>query len=93
MLRVALSALGLADTQRDVTLAGDRPGLIYADREGELDRAASEIRQEDPNRTDPGFNDWLNKALHETYDAVAQEPLPSDFDALISRLEKLPPDA
>ena len=89
MLRVALSALGLNHPAQDVTLDFDRPGRAYMHR----DRDPEELHRRADREADPGFTDWLGKTLHETYDPVTREPLPSDFALLIRHLERQKPNA
>ena len=78
MLRVALSILGLHNAAQD--LDGDRPGRAF--------RGRSTVVRPPARNNDPRFADWLGQALHQTFDPVAQEPLPRDLVSLISRLEK-----
>ena len=83
MLRVALSGLRLNHPSQDMTLDGDRPGRAYMHRDPEA------LYRQPAIEADPEFADWLGKTLHETYDRVAQKPLPRELAALIRHLEQL----
>jgi len=89
VLRVALSALGLNLPPRDSTLDGDRPGRAYLSKK----EAPQELHRQADREADPAFTDWLGKTLHEVYDPVAREPLPSEFATLIRHLEQARPEA
>ena len=59
-----------------------------------MHRGSQELHRQPATEVDPGFTDWLGKTLHDTYDAVTQEPLPRDLAVLIRHLEQLQaPDA
>lgn len=37
--------------------------------------------------TDPRFDRWLSRRLHEAYDGVLREQLPSDLEQLVRKLD------
>jgi hypothetical protein len=38
-----------------------------------------------PERSDTAFDKWLNRALHQLYDDVANEPVPDELLKLIEK--------
>ena len=80
---------GLYRTSAEETLDGDVPGQGFENRK---DRdALPTLRQRNRRGTDPTFTAWVGQTLHETYDAVSEEPLPADLADLVRELERLPP--
>ena len=80
---------GLYRTSAEETLDGDVPGQGFENR---TPRDTPRImRQRHRREMDPTFTAWVGQALHETYDSVSEEPLPSDLADLVRELERLPP--
>ena len=42
--------------------------------------------------TDPAYDRWLDKTLHEIYDPVLHEPIPDEIAKLLDQFEDRPDD-
>jgi hypothetical protein len=79
---------GLYRTSSEETLDGDVPsGLDDRTNRG----APATLRLKQLREADPTFTAWVGQALHEVFDPVSEEPLPTDLAALLRRLERVPP--
>ncbi len=88
-MRIPPQPPGLYRTSAEETLDGDMPGQGFENR---TERDAPNIlRQRSRRETDSTFTAWIGQSLHETYDAVSEEPLPSDLADLVRELERLHP--
>ena len=79
---------GLYRTSAEETLDGDVPGQGFEKRPER--GTPSILRQYKRRDMDPTFTAWVGQTLHETYDAVSEEPLPADLADLVRELERLP---
>ena len=53
-----------------------------------LAAAPKPARTEPDKNNNPAFDTWLEKKLHNMFDAVAAEPLPPDLVKLLERLDQ-----
>jgi Anti-sigma factor NepR len=50
--------------------------------------ASASARLEPAKNNNPAFDTWLEKKLHNMFDAVASEPLPPDLVKLLEKLDQ-----
>lgn len=85
---VLRSRTALAPPARETVKIATSSGSTLAERNHNENGSKAQIRPRTAKASGAVFDRWLERKLHELFDAVAQEPIPDDLINLIITLER-----